>query len=82
MTMEVPILGPGQEPQDLPPPRQVANPDHGAEPPLELQWVAQHQAYKKKKLDDFLAKIPKDSVFAGLEPRVVSDSRGVRVQWA
>jgi hypothetical protein len=82
MTMEVPILGPGQEPQDLPPPRQVPNPDHGAEPPLELQWVAQHQAYKKKKLDDFLAKIPKDSAFAGLEPRVVSDSRGVRVQWA
>lgn len=82
MTMEVPILGPGQRPQDIPPPRQVPNPDHGVEPPLELQWVAQHQAYKKRKLDDFLAKIPKDSVFAGLEPRVVSDSKGVRVQWA
>lgn len=81
MTMEVPILGPGQRPEDLPPPRMVPNPDYGDNPPLELQWVERHTAFKRKVLDDFKAKIPKGSRFGGLEPRVVSDARGVRVEW-
>jgi len=81
MTIEVPIPGPGQKPEDLPPSRMVPNPDHGDNPPLELQWVEQHRQRKKKMLDDFMKKIPEGSRFEGLEARVVSDARGMRVEW-
>lgn len=82
MTIQNPIPRPGQNLQDLPPPRQVPNPDHGGEPPLELQWVEKHRAFKKRKLDEFMAQVPKDSALEGRVPLMSSGSKGLRIEYA
>lgn len=83
MTIQNPIPRPGQSLQDLPPARQIPNPDHGSEPPLELQWVEKHRAFKKRKLDEFMAQVPKDSAFKGRVPLMSSGGpKGLRIEYA
>lgn len=81
VTIVNPVARPGQSLKGLPPPRQIPTPDHGSEPPLELQWVAQRRAFKKRKLDEFMASLPEDSTLKDRLPVIVGETRGLRFEY-
>ncbi|KAK5058568.1 hypothetical protein LTR84_010831 [Exophiala bonariae] len=80
ITIVNPAARHGQSLKDLPLPRKISTMDPGTEQPLELQWVEQRRAFKKRKRDQFMANVPEDSLLMDKVPIMVSEPKGLRIE--